>query len=260
MPPRAGARGVPAGLAMSPPDAPGARQPGPAARAAAEHDEPAASPSAPPQGPHYGRYVGMLAVLILILITINTIVTKPNGATGIAPGEPMAPFAVPLALGNLPGDANVATAAGQGAAGVVPACTVRGPQILNICQQYEHNPVVLALFVDGGSCAGILSDMQTLKPLFPQVRFAAVAIRGGRGELRKLIRSKHLTLPVGVDADGALAALYRLATCPQITFGYPGGIVQSRALLSTPPLATLHARVAELVAASRARGWRPTAG
>lgn len=245
---------------MSPPDAPGPRQPGPAARAAAEHDEPVPrDPSVAPQGPHYGRYAGMLAVLILILITINTIVTKPNGATGISPGQPMAPFAVPLALGNLSGDANVATATGEGAAGAVPACTVRGPQILNICQQYEHNPVVLALFVDGGSCTSILSDMQTLKPLFPQVSFAAVAIRGGRSELRKLIRSRHLTLPVGIDADGALAALYKLATCPQVTFGYPGGIVQSRALLSTPPLATLKARVAELLSASRARGWTPAA-
>ena len=31
---------------------------------------------------------GLLALVILIvLITINTIVTKPNGATGIAPGQ-----------------------------------------------------------------------------------------------------------------------------------------------------------------------------
>jgi hypothetical protein len=46
-------------------------------------------------------------------------------------------------------------------------------------------------------------------------------------------------------------------SCPQIAFVYPGGIVQSAALLGTPSLATLHARVAELLAASRARGWKP---
>jgi hypothetical protein len=168
----------------------------------------------------------------------------------------MAPFAVPLALGTLTGDANVATVAGQGAAGDLPACSVRGPQILNICQQYEAGPVVLALFVAGGSCATVLSEMQSLAPSFPGVRFAAVSIRGERAAIRKLIHAKGLTYPVGFDADGALAAIYKLATCPQVTFGYPGGIVQSKALLTTPTPAQLRSRVSQLVAASRARGWK----
>jgi len=244
---------------MSPPEAPGRWPQRPAARAAEEDDGPS-SEGQPPRRPSYGRYVGMLGILILILITINTIVTKPNGATGIAPGQPMAPFAVPLALGTLAGDSNVATAAGQGAAGNVPACTVRGPQILNICQQYEAGPVVLALFVAGGSCATVLSEMQNLTPAFPGVRFAAVSIRGQRSAIRKLIHAKGLTYPVGFDADGALAALYKLATCPQVTFGYPGSIVQSKALLTTPTQAELNSRVSELVAASRARGWRGPTG
>ena len=210
--------------------------------------------------PHYGHYVGLLGVVILILITINTLVTKPNGSTGIAPGGPLAPFAVPLVLGGLNGDANVAAHAGQGASGRVPACAVRGAQILNVCQLYEQGPVVLALFVDAGPCPAILSDMQALAPSFPGVRFAAVAIRGDRGGLRRLVRARHLTLPVGIDRDGALAALYRVASCPQVTFAYPGGIVQSRALLTRPPYATLRNRVSQLVAAARARGWRRPLG
>ena len=68
--------------AMSPPEAPGRWPERPAARAAAEHDEPA--PHGPSRAPSYGRYVGLLGIVILILITINTIVTKPNGANGIA--------------------------------------------------------------------------------------------------------------------------------------------------------------------------------
>ena len=63
----------------------------------------------------------------------------------------------------------------------MPACTVRGPGILNICQLYEQGPVVLALFVDAGSCPRVLSDMQALAPSFPGVRFAGVAIKGDRG-------------------------------------------------------------------------------
>lgn len=205
-----------------------------------------------------GRIVGALGIAILVAITINTLLTKPNGATGIPPGQRLAPFAVPLALSDLEGEANVATHAKDGSAGEVPACSVREARVLNICKLYEQGPVVLALFVNGGSCAGILSDMQKLAPSFPGVRFAAVAeaIKGDRGQLRRLVRSRGLTFPVGIDKDGALAILYKLASCPQVTFAYPGGVVQSKALLLRPPLATLRARIGELVTAARARGWR----
>jgi hypothetical protein len=207
--------------------------------------------------PRYGGYIGLFALLILGLITINTVLTKPNGASGIVPGGRLAPFAVPLAKGDLQGDANVATHANEGTAGRMPACTVRGGQILNVCELYERGPVVLALFVDAGSCPGILSDMQQLAPSFPGVSFAAVAIKPSREQLRRLLRSRGVTFPVGVDSDGVLAGLYKVASCPQVTFALPGGEVQSRALLSRPATATLRARVSELVGAARARGWRP---
>jgi hypothetical protein len=208
--------------------------------------------------PRYGGYVGLLVILILVLITINTIVTKPNGVKGLAPGEHLPPFAVPLALGTLNGDADTATHANDGAAGRVAACQERGSQILNICELYEGAPVVLTLFVDGGSCPDVLGDEQQLSSSFPGVRFAAVAIKGGRSQVRRLIHSRGLQMPVGLDSDGALAALYKVGTCPQVTFAYPGGEVQSNALIKRPSLAVLRGRLAALVGASRARGWRPS--
>lgn len=203
--------------------------------------------------PRYGLYAGLFLLLIVLLLLLNTLLSKPAGTTGIPPGQRLPPFAVPLALGTLEGEANVATHAGEGAAGNVPACSVRGARILNICELYERGPVVLAVFVDDGSCPGVLSDMQTLSRSFPSVRFAAVSIKGNRDSLRRLVRSHGLTYPVGIDKDGALASLYKVLTCPQLTFAYPGGVVQSKALLRRPPLAGLRARVSELVAASRAR-------
>jgi hypothetical protein len=210
--------------------------------------------------PRYGGYVGLLALVIIALITVNTIVTKPNGVKGLAPGEQVPPFAVPLALGNLEGDADTATYANEGAAGRVPACRERGPQILNVCQLYEGAPAVLAVFVDGGSCPKVLDEMQALVPSFPGVRFAAVALKGDRGKLRKLIHTHGLTLPLGIDRDGALAALYKVGTCPQLTFVYPGGEAQGHALLNTPSRALLRRRVGELVAGARDRGWRGAGG
>jgi hypothetical protein len=208
----------------------------------------------PPQPPRYGRYVALLAIVIVVLITVNTIATKPNGSAGLAAGERLPPFAVPLALGELQGEANIATGPNQGGAGRVPACSVRGPAVLNICQSYERGPVVLALFVDGGSCPDVLSQMQALAARYPQVSFAAVAIKGERSGVRKLIRRRRLTFPVGLDHDGALAALYKVASCPQLTFAVRGGATEGEALLGTPTPATLRTRVQELVAASGGRG------
>jgi hypothetical protein len=211
-------------------------------------DGPRRAPSQPAEPPRYGRYVALLAILILIFITLNTILTKPNGAGGIAPGEAMPPFAVPLATAYLPGDANVASN------GPHPACSVRKPGVLNICELYEQGPVVLVLFVEGGSCTGVLSEMQALIPAYPKVRFAAVSLKGDRPSLRRLVAQRHLTLPVGIDDQGDLAALYRVASCPQVTFALKGGTVESKALLNPPSLATLRARVAVLAAAGPASG------
>ena len=219
-----------------------------------------AARTGPRYGHGYGRYMGLLGVLLIVLLALNTALSKHNGARGIEPGRRLPPFAVPLATGGLNGDADVATRANEGAAGRRPACAVRGPQILNVCQLYDAGPVVLALFVDAGSCADILGDMQAIAPSFPGVRFAGVALGGDRTALRRLLRTRGLTIPVGIDRDGALATLYGDASCPQVTLAYPGGVVQSRALLTRPPVSTLRARVSELVAAARARGWRPARG
>ena len=62
--------------------------------------------------------------------------------------------------------------------------------MLNICELYEQGPVVLALFVDGELLPGVLCDMQALAASFPQVRFAAVAIKGDRRPMRRLIGAR----------------------------------------------------------------------
>jgi hypothetical protein len=208
-------------------------------------------------GARYGRYVVILAAILLLAFTAHLALTSHKGTTGIRPGTQVPPFAAPYALGGPSGEVDVATHPNAGQAGKVPACAERGPAILNICQLYARGPVVLALFFDAGSCARTLEDLQRLVPEFPQVAFAAVAVKEDATSVARIVRSKHLRLPVGVDTDGRLGGLYAMVSCPQISFVYPGGVVQSAALLSRPSLATLGARVAELVAASRRRGWKP---
>jgi hypothetical protein len=208
------------------------------------------------------RRVGLLGMLLAAAFIIGSFLTRPNGGSGVTPGQRIAPFAVPLAVGTLEGAANIATRPHDGDLGARPACSVRGGQILNVCELYERGPLVLVLFLNRGSCPNVVKDLQTLAPTFPQVQFAAVAIKGSRPQLASFVRSTGVKLPVGYDEDGVLASLYQMVDCPEITFAYPGGIAASRPLLGSPTRATLRLRVEELLTAARARGWRPvpTAG
>ncbi|HEX2017267.1 MAG TPA: hypothetical protein VGN69_11275 [Solirubrobacteraceae bacterium] len=196
-------------------------------------------------------------MLAIAYITLNTATTTPNGSRGVRPGEALPPFAVPLATSALQGDANVATRGGQGPAGRIPACRVRGPAILNSCELAQRGPVVLALFVPAGVCPRLVDALDGLRASFPGVAFAAVAVRGSRDDVRALVRGHRWRVPVGHDRDGALANLYKLATCAQLTLALPGGRVQGSALLGVPTDVRVRARVQELVDAARAGGWRP---
>jgi hypothetical protein len=180
----------------------------------------------PPGMSRYTWFLGVVAVLLIALVTINSIRSGGGGSQGVVAGHSMPPFATPLALSGLDGDANVARKAGQGAAGDRPACDVRGPEILNGCQLWEQGPVVLAFFATrGGRCIDQLDAIERLRARFPRVRFAAVAVRGDRDEVRGLVRGHHWGFPVGYDRDGALANVYHVAVCPQITFARRGGRV-----------------------------------
>ena len=215
----------------------------------------------PVRPPWQTRYGWILAAVVLAAIAIVSIRAlgggEGGGARGVEPGTELPPFAVPLALGSLEGDANVAREADSGAAGSVPACSVRGPEVLNVCELGERGPVVLAfLATRGGDCTRTLDRLQAIHRAHPEVQVAAVSIRGDRDDLRRLVREHGWTFPVGWDRDGALAALYGVAVCPHVTFAYPGGEVRGT-VLGEESKASLQGRVERLVAASRRRGWTP---
>jgi len=221
--------------------------------------EPSAPP--PPRLPagasRYGWVVGVVVVLLLAYVSLNTLRSTGVGSRGLRIGSKAPPFAAPLAAGRLDGDVNVATRPGQGAAGDRPACTVRGAGILNSCQLAARGPFVLAfLATRGARCTREIDRLQRLRASHPDLQVAAIAIRGGRDELRALIRSHGWRLPVAWDRDGVLANLYGVAVCPQLTYALPGGVVQAT---SVGELGTgaLDGRLTALERAARARGWRP---
>lgn len=194
---------------------------------------PQTQPSArlPGGASRYGWFVGVVGVLVIALITLNTFRSEGPGSRGITTGGTAPPFAAPLALSDLVGDVNVAVAAGSGDAGAVPACSLRRPDVLNVCALYEKGPVVLAFFATrGAECITQLDRLDDVAARHPDVAFAAVSIRGDRDDLRRTIRERRWRFPVGYDRDGILANAYGVAICPQITFLRKGGAVQDTSL------------------------------
>jgi hypothetical protein len=154
---------------------------------------------------------------------------------------------MPLAGSRLQGDANLATRRGEGSLGARPACEVRGPEILNVCQLAERGPVVLAFFVTRSkACERQVDVLQAVRSRYPDVGFAAVAVRGKRSDVVRLISTHRWTLPVGFDHDGAVANAYAAAICPMVTFAYRGGRVQGTTITQVAEGRALADRLAAL--------------
>ena len=163
-----------------------------------------------------GLIVGVVALAVIAYITYNSIVTEGPGSRGVEAGRDLPAFAVPLAPASLAGPANLTER----------ACEVRGDDVLNVCELAERGPVVLAFFAEPiERCDDQIDVLDRLRPRFPDVQFAAVAVRGDRADLRERVRERGWRLPVGHDETGAVANVYAVAVCPQITFAERGGEV-----------------------------------
>jgi hypothetical protein len=174
-----------------------------------------------------GWLVGVVGVVVLAYITLNTLRTEGLNPRGLEQGTRLPPFAMPLASSASDADANIATRADSGPDGARPACTVRGPEILNVCELAERGPVVLAFVVtSAGDCERQLDVLDRVAQRFPGVAFAAVAVREDHDDLRSKVRERGWTVPVGYDHDGAVANLYGVgAVCPLLTFADRDGRV-----------------------------------
>jgi hypothetical protein len=195
----------------------------------------------PAAGPRYVWLTGVVG-LVLVIVLLVSIVSHGTGrgARGLVVGSAMPPFAVPLVDSTLDADANIATRRDQGQAGHEPACTVHGRGVLNGCDLWRRTPALVVFFTTAGGCIAQLDRVERVRRSLPGLSVAAIAVRGSRSELRRRLSAHRLGFPVGYDRDGALANLYHVQVCPQMTFATPGGRVSATTFgrLSEPALAT----------------------
>jgi hypothetical protein len=202
--------------------------------------------------------MGVVALLgFVVFASVAVLGGGPNGpgARGLEAGRNAPPFAAPLALGRLDGDVNVASREGAGEAGRIPACSVRGHDVLNACELWRTKPAAIAFFaVEGSRCVREVDLLERIAARHPGVAFAAVALRGEHDRVARIVRRRRWRFAVGFDRDGILANLYGVAVCPQVTFIRRGGRVAQTAV------GELDARALEQrFAALAARGTLPGA-
>jgi len=219
-------------------------------------------------GGRYAWLVGIAAILVAGGLMINAARPAGPGAVGLPAGAQMPPFAVALATSKIvcdsdddPCDANVAASGARDQdAGRRPACEVRGPTILNLCELTERGPLVLALLATrSAGCVGDLDGLAALQRRHRGLQVAVVSLRGDLDDLRRLVRDRRWSFPVGWDRDGALASLYGVATCPYFAVARWRGRVQATlpGRAGSASAAELERRVDGAVAASRRAGWKP---
>jgi hypothetical protein len=220
------------------------------------------APAAPPgriTGHRYAWLLGIAAILAVAAVSIHGARPDAPRANGVPAGEALPPFAVVRATSSLvcddddPCDANVARA------GRRPACEVRGPTVLNVCELAEQGPLVLGLAASrSADCLDAFDRLHVLERRHPGLQVALVAIGGGLEELRDSARRRGWSFSVGWDRDAILAGVYGVIACPYVTVARWRGRVQGTlvgdAVSSRGELERL---AGAAVAVSRRAGWRP---
>ncbi len=209
----------------------------------------------------YAVVVGLIFVAIVVVALVHGV---PGGGEtlGLDRQEarwPLPEFAVPNAAGGLEGDANVAqddcsTAEVPCPAGDrrAPACRIRTPGAIRVCDLFERPLLISFWFSKGGDCVAQQDVVSRVYRRYRgRVRFLSLDVRDGRGTVRELIRRRGWRMPVGYDRDGAVASLYHVGGCPTFAYVYPGGALEGASIGELTAL-QLGERLDDLLRLSRA--------
>jgi hypothetical protein len=209
----------------------------------------------------YSIVVGLLFVVVIAIALLDTS-GEDGGTLGLdrrPPRWPLPEFAVPAAAGLLEGDANVAQDDCESSrlpcpedARRTPACRLRTPGAIRVCDLFDHPALISFWFSKGGGC---VSQQDVVDRAYARyrgrVRFLSLDVRDDRDAVRELIESRGWRMPVGYDRDGAVAALYRVGGCPTFAYVYPGGLLQA-ASIGELDREQLGRRIERLLRATRA--------
>jgi thiol-disulfide isomerase/thioredoxin len=225
-------------------------------------DEEGQRPGRPRPAAIYSAIVGLIFIAIIAVAGLNAVNTEDSGVLGSGDeGDlPLAQFAVPDARADVGGDANISQDDCE-RSGIpcaeedrrTPACEVRAPGAIRVCDLFNRPLVLSFWFTRGGNCEAQEDVFEgAYRRYKDQVNFLAIDVRDSAEEVRKLIAERRWTHPIGLDRDGALSNLFRIGGCPTFLYVYPGGILQGTSIGELDQR-ELNDRVEDLVDASGRR-------
>jgi hypothetical protein len=209
----------------------------------------------------YTIVVGLIFAAIVVVAVVNGVGRNAHtlGLEDQPPHWPLPEFAVPAAAGRLEGDANVAQDDCSSSAlpcprgdRRAPACRLRTPGAIRVCDLFDRPSVISFWFSMGGDCVDQQDVVDRVYARYRgRVRFLSLDVRDDRDAVRELVRRHRWRMPVGYDRDGAVAGLYRVGGCPTFAYVYPGGTLQSASIGNLDERG-LSARIDRLLRATRA--------
>ena len=186
----------------------------------------------------YTLVAGLLLAAVVAIAVFGDVGGDGGGTLGLdeQPARwPLPEFAVPLAAGELEGDANIAQDDCETSevpcladARRTPACRVAEDDAVRVCDLFDRPSVLTFWFSKGGDC---VDQQDVVNDVYARYRgrvgFLSVNVRDDRDTVRELVRQRGWRMPVGYDRDGAVARLYRVGGCPTFAYVHPGGTLQS---------------------------------
>jgi hypothetical protein len=218
---------------------------------------------APRPGSRYSYVVGVLFLALIVVAFFGSVTGRDDGTLGLdeeTSDLPLPEFAVPLATSSLRGDANVAQDDCESTQLPcpedeirTPACEVREPGAVRVCDFFGQPLVLSVWFTKGGECEAQQDVVDSVAGRYRgRVGFLSLNVRDDRDAVREMVRERGWRMPVGHDADGAVASLYRIGGCPTFVFAYPGGLLE-HATIGELSEGELVSEVRRLLRATRAK-------
>lgn len=204
--------------------------------------------------------VGLVFCAVVVVAVVNTVSGSDGGVLGSKDesGVEVPDFAVADARGPLTGDANLAQTDCETSERPCPADSIQTPACevevngsIVSCELFRKPTVISFWFTRGGECESQQDVFERVYRNFGSrgVNFLAVDVRDDRETVRRLIRQRGWTHPVGLDPDGGLSNLLLVGGCPTFVFVRPGGVIDEVAL-GDQTVGSLSSQVEVLIASS----------
>lgn len=191
-----------------------------------EPDDPRRAPPEPPRpGGRYMWVVGVAALILAAVVLLHQLRTGTGTyIRGPEVGQQLPEFAAPL-VGGPEKDANVVPRSSN--SDITPACEVRVPGSLNICDQWDKPVVMSFLFLRGANCEPYFDRLERVRRRYgDRVNFIGIFFDRNPGEVRDVVEKHDWRFPVVLDRDGAVTNLYAVGGCPTTVFAERGGKVR----------------------------------